>query len=119
MSLETALQANTEALTELTAAIRKLSPVVQPAQAAAETEAKKSTKSSGTTKESEVSSAPSDTGAAKIDFAKDIGEPFLALYGRDPATAAALVESFGVKKLSQVPQERWAEVIGAIKDASK
>lgn len=141
MSLEIALQENTNAIRELIATIANGIPTTgaqvaavvaeAPAQAKAEKKpaaAEKATQSSGGTKPSETSAAPSDTGAsaeAKTLVYDDIKKPFLSLVsakGRD--AGAALLLQFGVDaskggKLTEIPVEKYAEVLEAINKAGE
>lgn len=135
MSLEIAIQENTNALRDLIVAISKGIPTTAAqvaevvAQAPAEKKpaaAKEAAPSSGGTNASAASAAPSDTGAsapAKALVYDDIKKPFLSLVnakGRD--AGAALLLQFGVDataggKLTAIPADQYADVLAAIEKA--
>lgn len=125
MSLELAIQENTNALRDLLAALKSGVPTtaavaheVKEAKKSAPAEKTASSESGATQQTATETDAP----AAVLDY-EAIKKPFLALVnkkGRD--AAAALLNQFGVDagkggKLSDIPADKYADVLAAIEVA--
>ncbi|MBU0593340.1 MAG: hypothetical protein KKH74_06330 [Gammaproteobacteria bacterium] len=137
MSIEQALAENTSAIRELIAALSNGIPTTgaqvdavvaeapaSKAEAKKPAAAEKPAPSSGTTSESAASSAPSASGEPPVKLDYDaIKKPFLALVNKKGRDAAAkLLANFGVDagkggKLSDIPTEKYADVLAAIETA--
>mgnify|MGYP003394237017 CR=1 FL=1 len=119
MSLEQALQENTAALLALTAKLGGGVIIATTAKVADIGDAKKpeASPSIGTTKESKALSAPSDTGeSAPVTFA-DLAAVGTKLLKADRQALEKIVDSYNARKLSGVPEDKWAEALAAINAA--
>lgn len=107
MSLETELQANTAALTALTAALVATAKLA-PSAAAAATVDKPKVEAG----KAPAAAKPAAPAAAPADFKTTVGPKVAAAVnrvGRDPVIAM-LAEKFSAKKASDVPAEKWTEL---------
>ena len=116
MSLEQQIAELNENIKELISALKSGSPAAATQTAGKEAKPPKLEKnapSSGNTKSSDESAAPSDSGDT-IDYKTQVADPFVALYGKAPMKIKKLLSDFGVKALGEIPKERWPEVIAAL-----
>ncbi|BCB27034.1 hypothetical protein SKTS_19200 [Sulfurimicrobium lacus] len=135
MSLETVIQENTNALRDLIAAIANGIPTTSAQVAAVATQAAEKVEAKAEKKSAQAEKpASSESGATPqtatetaapavvLDY-EAIKKPFLSLVnkkGRD--AAAALLNQFGVDagkggKLSDIPADKYADVLAAIETA--
>jgi len=116
MTLETALAENTATMKELIAALARLG---NPAAASPVNEAPKpekaATPSTGTTRESPVSSAPSATGEARaLTYDADVKPKAIALSKKSMDAFKEVLGNFNIAKFPDAKPEQYAGIVQAL-----
>lgn len=63
--------------------------------------------------EASAPAAPAASPASSVDY-PTLQKAVFALAGKSREAAAAVVQSFGVKTFKELPQDKWAEALGAV-----
>lgn len=115
MSLEKALQENTEALNKLIALMQAAGTATCAAPTAEEVKQKEPVKSK------EVATATpavehTDPVATKLKY-EDVQGPFLKLVNKDRAAAVAILGKFSCQNLKQATDAQYADILTAVEEA--
>jgi hypothetical protein len=101
MSIEKTIEANTAAIVALTAALSQIVTIKANA-----VDAPPGAKAG-------IPSPAAGTGSGPITF-ESLKTRFLKLVGKDRPAAEALLKKFGINKLTEAKQDKWADIDSAI-----